>query len=189
MKRSRVVALTLAGISLSLTGCNRRNSPPNDIHGNAIIPPSSLSPDMQSALPAFTPGQDVSAQNPPLNAYDPKLGYYHLPCTAWFPYPYDHYDSRWGYYRCGRWSRDRNTHYSSTRYLGGRSSIINRPSGATPDPATPIPTNTPDGSAAAQYAAPMHAGIPHSEASTTRRNSVNRGGFGSTGRSSLSSGS
>lgn len=172
MKRSRVVALTLAGISLSLTGCRRSSTGgPSDVHGGTILPPSSLNPNFRSTLPAFLPGQDVSRQSPPLNAYDPQLGYYHLPCSGWFPYPYDHYDSRWGYYRCGRWSKSHSgTHHSSTRFGNvGRSF-----------------TNIPDTDAVQPASAPLHAGVPHSQASSTRLGSVSRGGFGSTGRSSFS---
>ena len=179
MKRSRTIALTLAGISLGLTGCRRGEVPPN---GMGVLPLSALSPMMRAKIPAFTPGQNVTAQNPPLNAYDPNLGYYHLPCTAWFPYPYDHYDSRWGYYRCGKWSR----HGSTSRYHGngfrtgagiGRSVVGDGGGGVS----------TGDGDYTTQPAgAPVHAGVPHAQATATRAGLVSRGGFGSTGRSSFS---
>ncbi|MEQ1750028.1 MAG: hypothetical protein ABL974_11430 [Prosthecobacter sp.] len=179
MKRSRVVALTLAGISLSLTGCRRSTySASSDVHGTSILPPSGLNPDMRSCLPTFVPGQDVSGQSPPLNAYDPQLGYYHLPCTAWFPYPYDHYDSRWGYYRCGRWSKNRSTVHHSSGYYGG----LGRPFTGT----NSMTSSHADGDLAQPPGAPLHSGVPHSQASSTRLGSTSRGGFGSTGRSSSS---
>ncbi len=178
MKRSRVVALTLAGVSLSLTGCRRSSTGgPSDVHGGTILPPSALNPSFRSTLPAFLPGQDVSRQSPPLNAYDPQLGYYHLPCSAWFPYPYDHYDSRWGYYRCGRWSKNSSTHRSSSHYGNvGRSltgSSTSSMSNYDTDSVQPA-------------GAPLHSGVHHSMASSTRTGSISRGGFGSTGRSSSS---
>jgi hypothetical protein len=173
MKRSRVVALTLAGVSLSLTGCRRTTSYRTEPHNTPILPPTSLSPTMRGSLPAFVPGQNVSAQNPPLNAYDPELGYYHTPCSGWFPYPYDHYDSRWGYYRCGRWTKTTN----SAMNRNGFSNVGSRPftSGHTSADDLTQPAG-----------APIHGGIPHSQATSTRSSSISRGGFGSTGRSSSS---
>lgn len=179
MKRSRVVALTLAGISLSLTGCRRHSSSDAaSVHGGSILPPTALSPNFRATLPAFIPGQDVSRQSPPLNAYDPQLGYYHQSCSAWFPYPYNHYDARWGYYRCGRWSKNTSsTHHSSSRFGGVARSLTGSSTG---------PLSTPDSDVVQPAGAPLHSGVPHSQASVTRAGSISRGGFGSTGRSSFS---
>jgi hypothetical protein len=205
MKRSRVVMLTLAGMSLGVTGCRRAaETVPPGAHGDTpVLHPKALNPYMLASLPAFTPGANVSGQTPPHNAYDPQLGYYHQPCQAWFPYPYDHYDSRWGYYRCGRWSR----HHSTRLYPIG--SHFYRP--ATPvydtrgvplppsaQPSTPVTaamnarptTNPPEGSDYTRQpdGAPVHTGVPHTHATATRSSLpsssfVSRGGFGSTGRS------
>lgn len=184
MKRSRTIALTLAGISLGLTGCRRNDGPgPGATGGTGVLPLSALPAEMRSRIPSFTPGQNASAENPPLNAYDPYLGYYHQPCSAWFPYPYDHHDSRWGYYRCGKWSK----HSTGHRHVGGggyRSGAgINRTSQA--DSTGPVSTG--DGDYTTQPAgAPVHGGVPHAQATATRSGLVSRGGFGSTGKSSSS---
>jgi hypothetical protein len=160
MKRSRIVILTLAGVSLGLTGCRR----PPAIRG--ILPPDQLPPAFRASLPiGYVPGSDVSAAEPPHNAYDPRLGYYHEPCRAWFPYPYNHHDSRWGYYRCGRWSR-------SSRVWSrpiGSSRFVNPP---VEDLYSPQPPG-----------APQHAGVAHADATRTLSGSTHRGGFGGTGRS------
>lgn len=182
MKRSNVIILTLAGVGLAATRCHRApaSHTPAYVHSTAVLPPSALTPDMRASLPAFVAGQDVSRQATPHNAYDPQLGYYHQPCSAWFPYPYDHYDSRWGYYRCGRWSRYHSTHAyssSSTYYRPGRPST----------PSTPAPAS---GDYAIQPAgAPIHNGVPQHQATATRAafassahsSSTSRAGFGSTG--------
>lgn len=179
MKRSNVIILTLAGVGLAATRCHRQPTAytPAHVHSTAVLPPSSLSPEMRASLPAFAAGQNVSSQATPHNAYDPQLGYYHQPCSAWFPYPYDHYDSRWGYYRCGRWSRKHSTHAYSSSSSYYRPGIGFRPS-------TPIPTG---GDYTTQPAgAPVHTGVPQSQATATRAafsssHASSRGGFGSTG--------
>lgn len=200
MKRSKVVMLTLAGVGLGVTGCRREPQEVN-VHSTAVLPPEALSPAMRASLPAFVPGQDVTRQIPPHNAYDPKLGYYHQPCSGWFPYPYDHYDSRWGYYRCGRWSRYHSTQAypsSSIWYRAGShgfGSVIpmGSPSSTVPSPAStntgisakPSTPASPTGDYALQPSgAPIHNGVPHSQATATRSAFTSRGGFGSTGRSS-----
>lgn len=170
--------LTLASVSLSVTGCRRTPAyQPVDVHSTQVLPPEALSPEMRASLPAFVAGEDVSRQSPPHNAYDPQLGYYHQPCNGWFPYPYDHYDPSWGYYRCGRWSRYHSTRVyplSSTYYRVGPYSAY--PSGrpATPGAALNDYTTQPAG-------APTHSGVPHSQAGTTRSAFTTRGGFGKTG--------
>lgn len=165
MKRSRSVVVTLAGISLSLTGCRRAAEPA----GLGVMKKEALPAEMRDKLPVFYPGQNPSAENPPLNAYDPHLGYYHRPCLAWYPYPYDYYDARWGYYRCGKWSR----HAASggVRGYGG----IGRGMGSI-------------GSGVGDYTtqpvgAPVHEGVSQGQATAKRSALVSRGGFGSTGRS------
>jgi hypothetical protein len=215
MKRSKVVMLTLAGVSLGVTGCRRTPEPVN-VHSSAVLPPGALTPAMRASLPAFVAGRDTSYQSPPHNAYDPQLGYYHQPCTGWFPYPYDHYDSRWGYYRCGRWSR-----YHSTSAYGSSSSYYRpgpMPSGTaapqSPPPSQASSTTTPPPStskpstpapALHDYAlqpagAPIHNGVPQSQATATRSafasssssshsGTSSRSGFGRTGFFSGFSGS
>jgi len=155
---------------------------------------------MRASLPAFVPGHDVSRQIPPHNAYDPQLGYYHQPCAGWFPYPYDHKDSRWGYYRCGRWSLHHSTQaypMSSIWYRGGAlghsgglpmGSPISTPppatthAGVTAKPSTSVPGM--NDYALQPPGAPIHNGVPQSQATVTRSAFTNRGGFGSTGHSS-----
>jgi hypothetical protein len=187
MKRSKVVMLTLAGVSLSVTGCHREPERVN-LHSTPVLPPESLSPAARASLPVYRPGSDVSRTLPPHNAYDPQLGYYHEPCAAWFPYPYDHYDSRWGYYRCGRWSRYHSTQaYSpSSIYFRGGNSLFGSSmplgggTGARPDPNVPRSGDyglQPSG-------APIHNGVQHGNATRTISSVTSRGGFGTTGRSS-----
>jgi hypothetical protein len=150
--------------------------------GAGVLPLSALPAAMRATIPAFTPGQNVTAQNPPLNAYDPQLGYYHLPCTAWFPYPYDYYDSRWGYYRCGKWSRHRSSGPYGTGYRTG--SRVGRGVAGGPNGGG---VSTGDDDYATQPAgAPVHSGVPHAMATATRAGLVSRGGFGGTGKSSFS---
>lgn len=178
MKRSKVIMLTLAGVSLSVTGCRRTPSyQPVDVHSTQVLPPESLSPEMRASLPAFVAGEDVSRQSPPHNAYDPQLGYYHQPCNGWFPYPYDHYDPSWGYYRCGRWSR-----YHSTRAYPSSSTYFRM------GPYTSFGSGHPSTSATglSDYTtqpagAPTHSGVAHSQAGTTRSAFTSRSGFGKTG--------
>jgi hypothetical protein len=185
MKRSRVVMLTLAGASLGFTGCRRE--PPPGVHSTTILPPEALSPAMRASLPAFRPGSDVSREIPPHNAYDAHLGYYHAPCAGWFPYPYDHFDSRWGYYRCGRWSRYHSTqayHSSSPYYRGGAHGFgLATPIGGTTT--QPADFKPPAGDYGLQPSgAPVHNGVQHNQATKTISSITSRGGFGSTGRSS-----
>lgn len=179
MKRSNIIILTLAGVGLGVTGYNRMTEPVN-VHSTAILPPDALSPAMRASLPVFVASSDVSHQNPPHNAYDPQLGYYHQPCSAWFPYPYDHYDQRWGYYRCGTWSRYHSTQAYSSSSSYYRSGLHGFGSaGGSSTPSTPPPVNNdytrqPTG-------APVHAGVPQNQATMTRSAFTSRGGFGSTG--------
>ncbi len=175
----------MAGLSLSLTGCHRSEGPMGD---GGILPLSALSGEMRSRIPAYTPGANVSVENPPLNAYDENLGYYHQQCSAWFPYPYDYYDSRWGYYRCGRWSKynSNRTHYTNHRTTTGTSSFSS--GNSTSDPSR---SSTSGSVGEADYSsqpsgAPVHAGVAHSQASSVRASTISRGGFGSTGRASSS---
>lgn len=181
MKRSNVIILTLAGVGLGVTGYNRMTGPVN-VHSTAVLPPESLSPAMRASLPPFFAGQDVSRQMPPHNAYDPQLGYYHQPCSAWFPYPYDHYDQRWGYYRCGRWSRYHSTKAypsSSTYFRGG---FAGSGSANNTAPSTPMsPPSVNNDYARQPTGAPIHTGVPQSQASMTRSAFTTRGGFGRTG--------
>lgn len=184
--------LTLAGVSLGVTGCRRSHEPDiSPVHGTQILRPEALSPDMRASLPVFRPGADVSREIPPHNAYDPQLGYYHAPCAGWFPYPYDHHDSRWGYYRCGRWSRYHSTqayHSSSPYYRGGAHPFIGGTHLAAPSTGTaikPADFKPPTGDYGLQPAgAPVHSGVQHSQATKTITSITSRGGFGSTGRSS-----
>lgn len=181
MKRSNVIILTLAGVGLGVTGYNRMTEPVN-VHSTAVLPPESLSPAMRASLPPFFAGNDVSRQMPPHNAYDPQLGYYHQPCSAWFPYPYDHYDQRWGYYRCGRWSRFHSTKAypsSSTYFRGG---LTGSGSPQSTAPSTPMSAPSVNNDYARQpTGAPIHTGVPQSQASMTRSAFTTRGGFGRTG--------
>jgi len=192
MKRSQIVMLTLAGVSLGTTGCRRSSeSEPVHLHGSAILRPDALNPALRANLPVFRPGTDMSREIPPHNAYDPQLGYYHEPCAGWFPYPYDHYDSRWGYYRCGRWSRQHSTHMypaTSPYFRAATHALAPGPSITAPAPpmgsSTKPPSSTPMASDYTQQpsGAPVHAGVPHSQATRTLSAFTNRGGFGSTGR-------
>lgn len=159
MKRSRIVLLTLAGVSLGFTGCRRSPG------AGGILSPDQLPPAFRASLPnGYVPGTDVSAGEPPHNAYDPRLGYFHEPCQAWYPYPYNHHDLRWGYYRCGRW-------FGSSR-VWSRPVGFSRTSGAPVEDYSPQPPG-----------APQHAGLAHSDASRSLAGSTHRGGFGGTGRS------
>lgn len=94
MKSGKLITLTLAGISLALTGCRRSVAP--SPHETEILQPGELSSSQRSSLPTYYPDQGGALSDAPHNAYDPRLGYFHRPCNAWYPYPYDHYDSRWG---------------------------------------------------------------------------------------------
>lgn len=193
MKRSNIIILTLAGVGLGVTGYNRLSEAgPVNVHDTPILPPESLSPAMRASLPPFVAGEDVSRQIPPHNAYDPQLGYYHQPCSAWFPYPYDHYDERWGYYRCGTWSRYHSTQayaHSSPYYRPGLIGMgLGMALGAASTPSTPRPLSS--DYARQPTGAPVHGGVPQSQATATRSAFTTRGGFGRTGFfSGFSSGS
>jgi hypothetical protein len=167
MKRSQIVMLTLAGVSLGLTGCRRQ--PPMSA-GRGILPPDQLPPAMRASLPSYyAPGADLSNSQPPHNAYDPRLGYYHEPCRAWFPYPYNHHDPRWGYYRCGRWSRQSRTYFHTTGFRP------NVPGAGSYSPAEDFGPQPPG--------APVHSGVAHADATKAASGSTHRGGFGGTGHS------
>lgn len=107
MKRSRLIVLTMAGVSLGSTGCRRDASrvSSDQRESTPILNPTALNAQLRQSLPAYQPGVSAAGTQIPHNAYDPSLGYYHQPCSAWFPYPYDYHDARWGWYRCGKWSR------------------------------------------------------------------------------------
>ena len=183
MKRSNAIILTLAGVSLGVMGYQHwSQAEPSTSHSTAVLPPEKLDPAMRASLPPFVPGEDVSNQTPPHNAYDPDLGYYHEPCKAWFPYPYDHYDTQWGYYRCGQWSRYHSTHVYPVgspfyRPFGGMGMANMSSFGAD------SPTSVPPGKdySSQPAGAPVHTGVPHSQASVTRSAFTTRGGFGKTG--------
>ncbi len=184
MKRSNIIILTLAGVGLGVTGYNRlTEAEPVNVHDTPILPPDALSPALRASLPPFVAGEDVSGQIPPHNAYDPQLGYYHQPCSAWFPYPYDHYDQSWGYYRCGTWSRYHSTQaYTSTSSyyrpgLLGMGLGMALGAGTTPSTA-PLARNDYTRQPAG---APVHVGVPQSQATATRSAFTTRGGFGRTG--------
>lgn len=80
MKRSRSIRLVLiGGISAGVaTGCGPGNQPPV-----------------------------ISAQNVYTNNYHvPGVGYYHAPYRAFFPFPYNHFDTAsQRYFYGGQWSR------------------------------------------------------------------------------------
>ncbi len=174
MKRSQIVVLTLAGVGLGLTGCRRQT-----LHtaGRGILPPDQLPPAMRASLPSYYPsGGDLSSTQPPHNAYDARLGYFHAPCHAWFPYPYNHHDPRWGYYRCGRWSREfRHFAYTPGLRLGSPGALPIR----SPLPASEDFGPQPPG-------APIHSGVAHADATKTVAGTTHRGGFGGTGHASSS---
>jgi hypothetical protein len=121
MKRSKSVWVSICSMSLLLTGCG--GHPPGS--GAAIVPPSELPAEMRAAIPNYIVGENPSGEKPPLNAYSENLGYYHQECSQWFPFPFDYYDTRWGYYRNGKWSRYNSTrsHYHTpgigSRLIGG----------------------------------------------------------------------
>lgn len=176
MKSGKLITLTLAGISLALTGCRRGSS--FAPHQSEIIPPADLPQEMRSSLPVYSADQVGALTNPPLNAYDPSLGYFHQSCNAWYPLPYGHYDTRWGYYRCGNWYR---SHFTNRNYYPGYNGATDRnrlpvapSSGESSDLADSTPT----------AGAPNHIGIPSTSAESVRSNLSSRGGFGSTGRRS-----
>jgi hypothetical protein len=211
MKRSSAVLVTITTMALGLTGCGRKPSPLDP----DILPPNRLPEAFRATLPTYKSGPNVAGEIPPLNAYDAFLGYYHAPCLRWFPYPYDHYDQRWGYYRCGKWSRynSSRSHYHSSnglRALGNSGSMLGNGSdlvGAAfaggpnqvnvnggsstgkippPLPGGGTPPPLPDDYATQPSTAPKHSGVEHSRSSVTRST---RAGFGATGRSSGSFGS
>jgi hypothetical protein len=182
MRSGKIITLTLAGVGLALTGCRRSTA--TGLHETEILPPGDLSRELRSSLPAYSPNQGGDDSLTPLNAYDPRLGYFHRPCNAWYPYPYGHHDPRWGYYRCGRWYR---SHTHVTGYGGTSGSNVWNPG----RPLSPTASNGDDLSGATSTAgAPTHKGISSTEAQSLRSSMTSRGGFGSTGRrSSFFSGS
>ena len=52
------------------------------------------------ARPPRPPSADQTYAN---NEYMPGAGYYHAPYHAWFPFPFNHYDSSRGYFAGGLW--------------------------------------------------------------------------------------
>jgi hypothetical protein len=213
MKRSKIVLVSLTTVSLSLTGCRRSSGPASGDLG--ILPPEQLSDALRKSLPTYEAGENVSGEQPPLNAYDPLLGYYHSSCSEWHPYPYDYYDSRWGYFRCGKWSRydSGRQHYHSSSGLtyigGGRGGLFragaeavgavlsgngnNGVSGSFRNPASPntpppMPPQMPPPMPdydAQPANAPRQVGVAHSQATASR---ISRGSYSSGSGGSLSRG-
>lgn len=90
MRRSHRVALVLLGtagvVGLAAIWDSARRSAAE----NAAAP-----------APAPVPiGEDRVYAN---NDYIPGIGYYHAPYHAWFPHPFNYYDSNRGYFAGGLW--------------------------------------------------------------------------------------
>jgi hypothetical protein len=161
----------------------------------------------QPDLPPVPVAADRDYQN---NDFTPGVGYYHAPYRSWFPFPFNHYDSSRGYFGGGLWqavpfaagvlssrpsadavtsalaAQQRRTPEQSAR--AGTSGFA-RTSGSTfggssfsPPTATPgstRPTATPSSRPAAPSTRPAS-----SPASAPSKPSIQRGGFGSSGKSS-----
>jgi hypothetical protein len=162
-----------------------------------------------SEPPAPPVAADRDYQN---NDFTPGVGYYHAPYRAWFPFPFNHHDPSRGFFGGGLWqaapfaagllssrptgdavtsalaAQQRRTQEQSARAgtsgfartsgstFGGSS--FSSPPGA---PATPNtrPTATPSKGPSAPSARPASSPAP-----STSKPSIQRGGFGSSGKSS-----
>ncbi|MEO6003835.1 MAG: hypothetical protein ABIZ04_04785 [Opitutus sp.] len=138
MRRSRAIVLVLSGAlatGLGPAGCNR---PPN----------------VKDAAAADQAAKDAPEQDN--NTYTPGLGYYHSPFGAWYPFPFNFFQSGRGYFYGGNWHEQRFT---------GPVPMRSRPS--------------PAGWSAARSAFRGSTGGNVSPGSSTSPSSVIRGGFGS----------
>jgi len=149
MKRSVKITLLLSGALYTVaapTGCRNDPAPP---------PPTS-----DAVIGQYREDQDQDN-----NSYVPGVGYYHSAYHTWYPYPFNWYYPRFGYYYGGGW------HESPVR-------------GAAPAksrPLAPLPRS--------QYSASRSPSVPGAVAAARTGHAsgpshpvgISRGGFGGTG--------
>lgn len=172
-------------------------------------------PDVASTLPE-APSEPVAAdrtyQN---NEFVPGVGYYHAPYHSWFPFPFNHHDPSRGYFAGGLWQavpfaagvlssrpnagavtsalsaqqhydQEQRARAGTSGFSGARRSTFGG-SSFSPRPSTapaPRPTATPSSRPAAPSARPASAPPP-----STSKPTIQRGGFGSSGKGASGSGS
>ena len=165
--------------------------------------PTATQPD----VPSTPIAADRDYQN---NDFTPGVGYYHAPYRSWFPFPFNHYDASRGYFGGGLWqavpfaagllssrpipsaaasalavqqrvAQEQNTRNSSSSFsrTGGSTFGGSSFSSPTATPASPRPNATPSSRPAAPSTRPAS-----SPASAPSKPSIQRGGFGSSGKSS-----
>jgi len=172
-------------------------------------------PDVASTLPE-APSVPVAAdrtyQN---NEFVPGVGYYHAPYDSWFPFPFNHHDPARGYFAGGLWQaapfaagvlssrpstgavasaltaqqrhdQEQRARAGTSGFSGARRSTFGGSSFSTPPGTAPStrPTATPSSRPAAPSARPASSPPP-----STSKPTIQRGGFGSSGKGTSGSGS
>lgn len=205
-RRSKQVALVLLGTMGVVGGVvvwdAWRRAAPDEF-------PSSTLPEAPSATatPVVPVDTNRTYQN---NEFVPGAGYYHAPYHSWFPFPFNHHDPARGYFAGGLWqaapfaadllssrpspagiadaraaqqryeqeqrARAGTSGFAGTRRSTSGSSSFSRP---TATPSSSRPTATPSSRPAAPSTRPAS-----SPASAPSKPSIQRGGFGSSGKSS-----
>jgi hypothetical protein len=201
-RRSKQVALVLLGTMGVIGGVAVW-----DAWRRAQPDPSATTAQPEAPTPPVA--ADRTYQN---NDFTPGVGYYHAASQAWFPYPYNHHDPSRGYFAGGLWqalpfaagllsSRPRpdavtavNSAFAASAPRGpqptagaGSSGLAGsrNPSSAfggssfSPQPARATPPAARPSTAPAPAARPSAAPAP-----ATSKPSIQRGGFGSAGKSS-----
>jgi hypothetical protein len=172
-------------------------------------------PDVASTLPE-APAEPVTAdrtyQN---NEFVPGVGYYHAPYHSWYPFPFNHHDPARGYFAGGLWQavpfaagvlssrpnagavtsalaaqqhydQEQRARAGTSGFAGARRSTFGGSSFSTRPSTSPSsrPTATPSSRPAAPSARPASSPAP-----STSKPTIQRGGFGSSGKGASGSGS
>jgi hypothetical protein len=134
-----------------------------------------FSDDDDSVPPSAPPTVDAATAYP-MNHFLPGAGYYHAPYHAWFPMPFNFYDSGRGWFRGGQWRRTAQEDDAERREedrVAGFNSTSFRTTGSGARVLTSQPTTE-----AVQRA--------NTGAATTHHANIIRGGFGSSSRPGIS---
>jgi hypothetical protein len=161
--------------------------------------PDAPSPTELPEAPSPPIASDRTYQN---NEFTPGVGYYHAPYHAWFPFPFNHHDPSRGYFAGGLWqaaplaagllsSRPSAPAVTSALAAQQLHAQAQRAPGAATSNLTPQRrTNSPASSSFSSRPSPPPAARPSSPPSSSpSRPTIQRGGFGSSGKGASGSGS
>ncbi|MEI7728068.1 MAG: hypothetical protein WCO56_00735 [Verrucomicrobiota bacterium] len=141
-KASQQVTLVLSGALTLVTvaGCSRSVQPPL------------MNVQLEKDTNQYTNNTQVAGR-----------GYYHSHSGIWYPFPWGHYDSRYGYFYDGQWS--------AQPRMGPPPMIASTPKG--------LASLAPQSRSSSSYGGSTHS-------SSHSSGSISRGGFGSSGHSASS---